>query len=226
MGFSAEDLQNFLDSIGVDLFGFGHMSEYDRQIYGLDQGIKETLPYAISIGVRLLRGVLETTKDGPNLLYFHHYRQTNLKLDGLANEVAKRLEREGFKAIPFPASQIVDWKRQLGHISHKHIGVISGLGWIGRNNLLVNPKYGSGVRYTTILTDMELPRGEILGFGCGECTACLSVCPAGSIKIRPEEFDHIGCYEKITEMKNKRNIGQHICGICVEVCRGSVQSYR
>lgn len=222
MGFSVSDLEDFINSLGIDVYGFGHMSDYEKKIYGLDERIKESFPYAISIGLRLSRGILETVKDGPNLLYFHHYRQTNLKLDSLANEVARKLEGESYRAIPFPASQIVDWKRQLGHISHKHVGVICGIGWIGRNNLLVNPKYGSGVRYTTILTDMPLPRAERMDFGCGECMACISVCPAGSIREKPEEFDHIGCYEKITEMKNKRNIGQHICGICVDACKGSV----
>ena len=51
---------------------------------------------------------------------------------------------------------MVDWQGQRGHISHKHIAVAAGLGWIGRNNLLVHPRHGGRLRLNTVLTDMEL----------------------------------------------------------------------
>ncbi|MCX7857356.1 MAG: hypothetical protein N2513_05180 [Deltaproteobacteria bacterium] len=224
MPFDEERLKIFLQTLDVDLFGFACMDDYDSKLVGIENEIKLSLPYAISIGIRLSKGVLATVKDGPNLLYYHHYRQVNMSLDSIATKIARKLEQEGFMACAFPASQIVDWKKQCGHISHKKVASLAGLGWIGRNNLLVNERYGSQVRYTTILTNMPLSRNTVKNFGCKECTACLSVCPSGAIRMDPKDFDHIGCYNKITEMKNKRNIGQHICGICVEACRGEPQS--
>lgn len=220
MAFNEEKLKELLATLDVDLFGFASMADYDGELVGVEPKIKHILPHAISIGVRLSKAVLSTVKDGPNLLYYHHYRQINMRLDALATTISRKLEQEGFMACAFPASQIVDWKKQYGHISHKKVASLSGLGWIGRNNLLVNDRYGSQVRYTTILTNMPLSSGQKKGFGCGECSLCIGVCPAGAIKEDPKDFDHIGCYNKITEMKNKRNIGQHICGICVEVCKG------
>ena len=55
-----------------------------------------------------------------------------------------------------PASQIVDWEKQTAHLSHKKIGELAGIGFIGRNNLLVNPEIGSRFRLATILTNMPL----------------------------------------------------------------------
>ena len=104
---------------------------------GLDAAIKEGLPYAIIFGLVLSKSVLDTVTDGPNQLYLHHYRQLNYRLDMMGYLLSREIEKKGYKAMPFAASQVIDWQNQKGHISHKHIGVIAGIGWIGRNNLLV-----------------------------------------------------------------------------------------
>ena len=120
----------------------------------------------------------------------------------------------------FRSSQVIDWDDQLAHLSHKHVAVEAGLGWIGRNNLLVTPQYGARVRLGTVLTDMPLPAGAPLEEDCGECRACIEACPAGAIAEVQEDFDHVGCYEKIREMIKEVNIGQNVCGVCVKACRG------
>jgi len=92
--------------------------------------------------------------------------------------LSREIEKKGYKAIPFAASQVIDWQNQKGHISHKHIGVIAGTGWIGRSNLLIDPVFGAQARYNTVLTDMPLMVDKPLERGCGDCMACVAVCPA------------------------------------------------
>lgn len=213
-------ITEWLTSQDVDVFGAGDMSGYDRELLGLDESAKERLPFAISFGLVLSKGVLDTIIDGPHLLYLHHYRQLNYRLDMIGYFLSREIERKGYKALPFAASQLIDWQNQKAHISHKHIGIISGIGWIGRNNLLVHPVFGSHVRYNTVLTDMPLIADRISDRDCGECMACIDACPAGAIKDAPSEFDHQGCYNMLTHFKNKRNLGHHICGICVKACKG------
>ncbi len=210
-----------LAELDVDVMGVGSLSAYPREFIGLGSDVPSRYPYAISFGLLLSKGVLSTVLDGPNPLYLHHYRQLNYRLDIIAYQLSREIQKRGYKSIPFAASQVVDWKNQKAHISHKHIGMIAGIGWIGRNNLLVHPAFGSHVRYNTVLTDMPLEMTEPLNRGCGECRACITSCPGAAIKPEPSEFDHIGCYETITQFKNKRNLGHHICGICVEVCKGT-----
>jgi epoxyqueuosine reductase len=139
----------------------------------------------------------------------------------IAYLLSREIEKRGYKSMPFAASQVVDWRNQKAHISHKHVGVIAGIGWIGRNNLLVHPAFGSHVRYNTVLTDMPLEATGPLDRDCGECTACITSCPGAAINVDPSGFDHMGCYETLTQFKNKRNLGHHICGICVEICKGT-----
>ncbi len=215
-----DKIEKWLRDLDVDASGVADMSAYGEEITGIGGLTARELPFAVSFGIVLSRGILETLSDGPTQLYLHHYRQLNYRLDMIAYFLGRSIEREGYRAVPFAASQVVDWQRQRGHINHKKVGVMAGLGWIGRNNLLVNPVYGSRVRYNTVLTDMPLAANKGLGMDCGSCTLCLEVCPAGAIKMEPARFDHQGCYEMLSRFRKERNIGHHICGVCVKACGG------
>ena len=214
------EIEAYLKGQGVEAFGISRMARYGKELVQLDDSTVEKFPFAISFGLVLSRSVMETVKEGPNSLYLHHYRQLNYRLDMIAYLLAREIEKKGNNALPFAASQLVDWKNQKGHISHKRVAEMSGLGWIGRNNLLIHPVYGARMRFNTVITDMPLGENTPLGKDCGNCTVCVSVCPAGAIKENPADFDHMGCYNMVTLLKNKRNLGHHICGICIEACTG------
>ena len=174
----------------------------------------------ISLAVRLSDPILEEIQDRPTQLYFHHYRQANFFLDRIAFNLAQFIHQLGYRALPIPASQIIDWENQKGHLSHKKIALAAGLGWIGRNNLLVNPTYGARIRLVTVLTDLPLPHNQPLKEGCNMCKKCLQVCPAGAIKEKQPDFDHLACFEQLRLFRKRDHIGQYICGVCVKACSG------
>ena len=219
---NSPEMKRRLLDMGADAVGIADMGLYDREIIALGDDVAETYPRAISFGLLVPRGVLETLVDGPTLFYLHHYRQVNYRLDMIAYLLAKQIEAAGFRALPLAASQMVDWQRQLAHISHKHVAVAAGVGWIGRNNLLVHPDFGSRVRYNTVLTNIDLAPDSPLEIDCGGCSACMSICPASAVRERQADFDHRGCYEMLQVFKNKRNLGHHICGLCVRACGGKI----
>ncbi|MCJ7704167.1 MAG: epoxyqueuosine reductase, partial [Desulfobacterales bacterium] len=164
--------------------------------------------------------ILEGIEDAPTSHYFHHYQRVNILLDTIGLIVSSTIQEKGYRAMPIAASQIVDWKNQKGHLSHKHLARAAGLGWIGRNNLLVNEKFGSRIRLVTLLTDLPLEANSLLGKDCGSCRACIKVCPAEAIKERPEDFDHLRCYEQLKTFTKTLHFSHNICGICVKACRG------
>ena len=205
---------------GASLFGVADITELKKDFLFFSPAALKPMKRAVVIGVKLLDGVLEDIIDHPTQVYFHHYRQINYLLDRIAQEIAFNIEKNYGKAIPVAASQTIDWQNQRGHLSHKLLGVKAGLGWLGRNNLLVNPRFGSRLRLVSILTDLELPADQEIEGGCKECRECLSVCPAHAIKESPEDFDHIACFSKLKEFRNKGFVGQYICGVCVKACRG------
>jgi epoxyqueuosine reductase len=216
-------LQEESRRLGAALFGVADLIQQPLPTYDLDSDLAGKLPFGIAIGVRLADAVLEEIKDHPTLLYLHHYRQANYLLDRIAFAVAAIIQRAGSMAIPIAASQIVDWESQRAHLSHKALAHAAGLGWWGRNNLLVHPAYGARVRLVSVLTDLPLLTDSPLDSSCDQCRRCMSVCPAGAIKEERREFDHLGCFEKLKEFRNTYNVGQYICGVCVKACRPKIE---
>ena len=176
---------------------------------------------ACSVAVRLSDRVLEGITDGPTRLYLHHYRQVNYLLDGLALRLAGWLQGEGHAALAIPASQMLDWEAGRGHLSHRRVAVLAGLGWIGRHNLLVTQLYGARVRLVTVLTDAPLEPDPPLDEDCGSCRSCAAVCPADAIREDPVDFDMGRCSRQLREFRNGLKLGHDICGICVRACDGS-----
>jgi len=213
-----QELKKIARDLGAALFGVADVREVKKKFHFSGEILKD-LDYAVSIGLRLSDPILEEIKDAPTKLYYHHYRQANMALDQIAFRLSNFIQSKGFRALPVPASQIIDWEKQRGHLSHKKIGFLAGLGFVGRNNLLVNPQIGAHFRLVTILTNMPSRPDSPIEVDCGSCRACIEVCPVGAIKEKKEDFDHIKCYEKLKEFRNKRIVGQFICGICVKACK-------
>jgi epoxyqueuosine reductase len=220
-GKDTQNIISYLAQFDVDVWGVADFASYPKEVLDLGEETRSLYPFAICFGLALSGGVLSTVLTGPNPLYLHHYRQVNMRLDMIAYLLSREIERKGYKSIPIAASQVVDWRNQRAHISHKHVAELAGLGWIGRNNLLVNPSFGARVRYNTVLTDMPFETATPLDMGCGTCEACAAVCPGHAIAADAAGFNHMECYNMIVQLKNKRNVGHHICGICVEACKGA-----
>ncbi len=189
-----------------------------KEEFGLAPEVKKSVTHAVCFGAGLSSLVLSEVDGQPTKLYFHHYRTANMFLDQLAFAVSGWIANRGFCALPVPASQITDWQNQRAHLSHKKIGVMAGLGWIGRNNLLVSKEFGSQFRLTCVLTDMSLKADGPTEYSCGECSACVSVCPVEAISREPKDFKHMACFEKLKEFQRQNIVGQFICGICVKAC--------
>lgn len=212
-------LKKFCINQGVDLFGVADIRDIKKD-FALSQKALGKLDKAVCLGVRLSGSILEEIQDSPTKLYFHHYRTVNMLLDQTALKLANIIQGKGHFAIPIPASQILDWQNQKAHLSHKKIGHLAGLGWIGRNNLLVNKKLGSQLRLVSILTNMPLKTDKPTKDNCATCRACIKSCPVGAIQDSSADFNHLKCFEKLKDFQKQRLVDQYICGVCVNVCRG------
>ena len=211
-------LKKISQALGADLFGVADIREIKKDFL-LSAKLLESYDKAVCLGVGLSRGVLEEIENSPTKLYFHHYRTANAFLDQLAFKVSNYIQKKGYLALPIPASQILDWQNQKAHLSHKKLGVLAGLGWIGRNNLLVHKNLGSQFRMVSILTNMPLKINKPQKENCGDCRICITACPSSAIKDTPEKFDHAKCFEKLKEFQKQHLVDQYICGVCVKVCK-------
>ncbi len=203
----------------MSAFGVGSIDDLRPHFEALPPEQTEGLSYGISIGVRVSDAVLKGIIVGPTRHYLHHYKMLNLLLDQTSLKIALAIQAKGYNALPIPASQIVDWKKQTAHLSHKMIALRAGIGWIGRNNLLVHPDLGSRIRIATVLTDMPLKTDTVLQRDCAGCSECVKVCPVSAIGKTHEQWDKTACLEKLKYFAKVHNVGQYICGLCVKVCK-------
>lgn len=183
---------------------------------------------AVSLAVRLSDGVMDGISDRPTPLYAQHYQKVNALLDELALRTSLAIQQAGGRALPIPASQILDAERLTSYVSHKAVALAAGLGWQGKSLLLVTPQHGPRVRLVTVLTDLPLAADDPVKNRCGGCTACTDACPAKAIRgantdshfaTREEALRFDLCRAKVLEeFPRLPHITGGICGVCVSVC--------
>jgi len=214
--------------LGIDLFGVADLSEARELV--LKQGGRHiaAFPRAVSLGIGLLDAVVDELFRHEELSAIYTYRglynSVNNSLDRAALLIAKSLQNANFKAYPIPASQTINPRKLEGAISHKIAANLAGLGWIGKNCLLITPEYGPRVRLATVLTDAPLKTGKSIANRCGECIKCIEICPISAftgVSFDPTEprdvrFRAHKC-EDYTGKRAKR-MGEGICGLCVYIC--------
>lgn len=222
---NSSDLCKWLLSQGASVAGVADLEALSGYP-ALPENLLAGYSRGVSMGIPIPKGALADITNRSTPLYLHAYDTVNRLLDDLAMRTANLLESSGARALAIPASHTLDRKVHRGNLSHKAVARLAGLGWIGKNILLVNPEFGPRLRFATVLTDLDLEAGAPLDRDCGGCTRCTETCPAGAIKnviakpypeTREVCVDIEACSVKLKEFAADLG-GKDICGVCIRVC--------
>ena len=219
MGDLASSLVKTLNSLPVSKWGIGDIS-------GLHP-LSDEYPKAISLLVAYTPA-------------FRHYDERGF--DSILTQALEEMHshREALRSAlddmdikHLVASWPMDEQTLTAGFSNKLAATRAGLGWIGKNCLLVTDEYGPRVRLATVLIDADVPCAEpVTVSGCGACRVCVDACPYGCLTgadwypgmARDALLDAFGCLAE----RNKfvESIGhRHACGYCLLSCprgRGSL----
>jgi len=231
-----KDISNLADSAGIDFIGVADLSSALPFIREQGGDVIDGFPLAVSIGIRLPDPIVDMLPKRFNRAVAVNYRNhaytiVNQRLDAFTSRLAGFIQREGYRVLPIPAAERSSGDYQSGDeklsavFSHKLAAHLSGFGWIGKSCLLVTPKYGPRVRWSTVLTDAPLKAtGKPIKRKCGKCRECVDICPAKAFTGRefdPQEsremrYDAKKCQDYHKKMETK--IGLPVCGMCLYVC--------
>jgi epoxyqueuosine reductase len=145
----------------------------------------------------------------PRYTWFDAYARLREKLD----ELGRRLG--GNYRVLVDANQHVD----------REAAARSGVGFYGKNTLLITRRHGSWVVLGTLVTDMEFEPTPPLGLDCGECRLCIDACPTGALD-EPGTLDSTRCLSYWTQAPEpppaeyRADLGPQVygCDICQDVC--------
>jgi epoxyqueuosine reductase len=107
---------------------------------------------------------------------------------------------------------------------YKLIGHWAGVGWIGKNHLLITPDRGARVALAAVLTDAPLPPSakKPTEDRCGDCTRCIDICPVKAFQDLPlDETNPLRSFD-VGKCSTNRGVinptGWGGCGLCVKAC--------
>jgi epoxyqueuosine reductase QueG len=180
---------NELKQHGVEFIHFVDIS-------ALAEKQNRNLPSAVLFGVKCSPEYLKKVSDNPNYVlemvarnYFdddEHYC-FEMKMYQISDLLAAFIEENGYQAYSLSDENQIATNNFDGNKSMlplKTLATYAGLGWIGKNNLLVNKEYGCCQVWGGILTNAPVDAtlcniSEIL---CGDCRTCLDVCESNALK--------------------------------------------
>jgi len=171
------------------------------------------------IDVRLGDGTAD--KDAWNV-YVREYHKLNRFLNDISKNIA-----DVFDGIFIPATvegiavnNVEEYYEMT--VSHRVIAEKAGLGWRGKNELIVNEKFSCALRFASVIVNLPLIHGRKVKFTCGECEACLEACSFLGNRDRLENYGE-SCRKYIVQL----GLEGEVCGKCVKACyRHSIFSDR
>ena len=223
------EIKKFLLKNGANVVGFANLK-------GLPEDIRENFDHGIVIGLKYSKEAIEKNKNGDLEEYYKQYNDLNKRLDDLAILTEKMIINKGYGAIAKLRSMVSYDEDFKSSLPHKTVATLAGLGWIGKNGLLITEEFGSALRIIVVLTNAPLKCGKPIeqSLCTYTCNTCVNICPGNAVSgrlwnksiSRDDFYDAKACFKFASKYaKEKLGIEEAICGLCVSNCPFTERSF-
>ncbi len=201
-----EELKDLLFQKGAKLVGIGNL-DGGKECNNYDTGI--------SVAIPLPKNIIRDLQNAPTKEYYDMYYILNNKLNEIVTAGENFLRERGFEAYAQTTDRAEINLNTRSKPPHTTAATRAGLGWIGKNGLLVTEEFGSAVRISSLLTNAPLKCDSPIDKSlCGACSLCVRNCPAQALQgtlweagmQREKIVDVEKCYKKQAEITNVVNI--------------------
>lgn len=173
-------LRNIMYEKGADIVRYVDISELPLE---QTQGFTKAIIFCLALSKRFIINTFN------NIQMAHdEYLEKDQKVNELAEWLAIYIQQRGYRAYAQSENNNLqngryDEKTRTSALPHKTIARLAGLGFIGKNNLLVTEDYGCGFCMCTVLTDapIQVEKYPLISSRCGSCHICKRICPAKAI---------------------------------------------
>lgn len=202
MKLSKEEIKQAARGYGADFVGVVSADSIPESIPPRPaRDVMKGAQSVIVFGTRMLSGSIESPSlrvaTTSNLAMYQ-------EIDRIGYQLGRFLEEGGYLAAVIPPYQPTEMSREtrgmVGDLSLKHAAVGAGLGILGKNRLVLTPRWGPRVRLGAIVTNAPLSGDEPLSKEvCHDCQLCIDACPVGAISPTGEVdtvkcLTHVGNY--------------------------------
>lgn len=204
---NVKDLKEYIESFGVDIYGFADLKDLKDISLGLTINFEEFIkkyPFAIVLGAQV--GKLGPKATGTDRSLF---------LENVAFHLQAYFEEINYKALIIHTEDEFDPDNRMGFISLKALAKAAGIGWQGRSLLIISPDYGPLHRLIAILTNMPLKPSKKIENNCIDCKRCVDACPKRALKLVIFD-DHPNTREEVLDIKTC--LGDNGCMVCIKTC--------
>ena len=182
---TTEKIKAIVQEMGADVCGIASIDRFDKTPQGFHPNdILEGTQSVIVFGKPFLKSVFKAKTNVP---YTFMRNKLIEAIDAISAVLCLELEEMGYDALPIPSSEPYDFwddanRHGRGILSLKHAAQHAGLGFIGRNTLLVNPRFGNRLWLGGVISNIKLEADPITETGCPpKCRICLDVCPQSAL---------------------------------------------
>lgn len=211
-------MKNFLAEIfknkGIEFYGFCEFSQLKNELF--ECSAKKRLPENSVSVITMLFPYKVKEKKPENISRYAAVEDYHFVVGKILEDIVKIL-KEKYKDFCF------EYFIDNSPINEVKAAVLSGLGVKGKNNLLINEKYGSFCFIGEIVTDYKIQTVNNIITNCINCDKCINSCPTGFLSDKNNKCLSAITQQKAELLEKEKNIIKNNktvwgCDICQDIC--------